>query len=147
MEILIIVLGFILDRLSKIWAMKSLSGKDDIVIIKDIFSFSYVENRGAAFGFFQDKVILLSIITLLVLCGIVYFMYKSKAKSKLLNISLSLIVGGALGNLFDRVYNKYVIDFIMFHYKTHVFPNFNVADMMVVTGTGLLAIYLLKDVK
>ena len=146
MEILIIVLGLILDRVTKIWALNSLSKVSEIVIIKDFFSFSYLVNRGAAFGIFQNKVLFLSLITSVVTLAIVYYLIRYKPNSKLLKVSLALIISGAIGNLIDRVGYKYVVDFIMFHYKEmYYFPTFNVADMLVVSGTALLAIYLIKE--
>jgi signal peptidase II len=148
MEILIIIIGLILDRLTKLWAIKSLKGQNDFIIIKDFFDFSYVENRGAAFGIFQNKVIILTIITLIVICGMIFYLIKHRNDSMIFKISLALIIGGAVGNLIDRMYYKYVVDFIMFHYKDiYYFPNFNVADMMVVVGTALLALYIIRDVK
>lgn len=146
MEIIIIVLVNIIDRLSKIWAFKNLKDYNDVVIIKNIFSLSYLENRGAAWGIFQGKTIFLLTITIVIIIGIIYFLLKCKPKSKLMRISLSLIIGGAFGNMYDRLVNKYVIDFIYFHYKdVYSFPTFNVADMSVVVGTILLAICLMKD--
>lgn len=146
MEILIILLGLIADRVTKIWAINALSNEK--VIIKDFFSFSYLENRGAAFGIFQNKLIFLTIITILVLCGILYYMLIKKPTSLLVRMSLSLIVSGALGNMIDRVYYKYVVDFILLHYKDkYYFPTFNVADMMVVVGTILLAAFMIFEDK
>lgn len=145
-EILIIVLGLFLDRITKIWALNTLIKVPEIVLIKDFFSFSYLENRGAAFGIFQNKVLFLSLITFVIMLAIVYYLIKYKPNSKLLRISLALILSGAIGNLIDRVGYKYVVDFIMLHYKDkYYFPTFNVADMLVVTGTALLAIYLMKE--
>lgn len=146
MEILIIVLGLILDRFTKVWALNSLSKVPEIVLVKDFFSFSYLENRGAAFGIFQNKILFLTLITFIVMLAIVYYLIRYKPNSKLLRISLALILSGAIGNLIDRVGYKYVVDFIMLHYKeAYYFPTFNVADMLVVTGTALLAIYLMKE--
>ena len=146
MEILIIVLGLFLDRITKIWALNTLIKVPEIVLIKDFFSFSYLENRGAAFGIFQNKVLFLSLITFIIMLAIVYYLIKYKPNSKLLRISLALILSGAIGNLIDRVGYKYVVDFIMLHYKDeYYFPTFNVADMLVVIGTALLAIYLMKE--
>jgi signal peptidase II len=148
MEFLVILIGIIIDRLTKIWALNSLRDKADIVIIKDIFAFSYLENRGAAFGIFQNKVIYLAIITGLVTLGMIYYVIKYKPASKLLRISLAMIIGGAIGNLIDRVVYKYVVDFILLHYKdVYYYPTFNVADMLVVVGTIFLAICILKDEK
>lgn len=146
LEIIIVTLGLIFDRLSKIWATKDLSKTGKIVLIRNIFSFDYLENRGAAFGIMQNKTILLSIITLVIVSIMVYYIIKNRNASLLLKISFSLIISGALGNLFDRITLKYVVDFILFHYKdVYYFPTFNVADMMVVVGTFLLAIRILRE--
>jgi signal peptidase II len=146
LEIFILILGILLDRISKIWALNTLASGKDIVIIKNLFSFSYLENRGAAFGIFQNRLIFLTLITVIVILGVVYFIIKYKPTSKLLKISLALIISGAIGNFIDRIYYKFVVDFIMLHYKdVYYFPTFNVADMLVVLGTILLAIYILKE--
>jgi signal peptidase II len=146
MEILIVFIGLVIDRITKIWALNRLTEGGDIVIIKNLFGFSYLENRGAAFGIFQNKVLPLAIITSAVILGMIYYLVKYKPASKLLRYSLALIISGALGNLIDRFAYKYVVDFILWHYKdVYYFPTFNVADMMVVVGTFLLAICILKD--
>lgn len=146
MELVIILLGIILDRITKIWAINALN--NEIVIIKGFFSFSYLENRGAAFGILQNKLILLTVITLAVVCGMIYYMIVKKPSSTWLKISLSLIISGAIGNMIDRVYYKYVVDFIMLHYyDRYYFPTFNVADIMVVVGTILLAVYVILEEK
>jgi len=148
MEILIVILGLVIDRATKIWALKSLTNVDEIVVINNIFSFSYLENRGAAFGIFQNRVLPLAIVTSLVSIAMIYYLIKYKPKSKVLRMSLALIIGGAIGNLLDRYIYKFVVDFIMFHYKdVYYFPTFNFADMMVVVGTILLAICILRDEK
>ncbi len=117
MEFLIIVLGLIIDRITKMWALNELSKISEIVVIKDFFSFFYVENRGAAFGILQNKVVFLVIITLVVMGGIVYYLVKYKPTSKILRISLALIISGAMANLADRIFYKYVVDFMTLHYK------------------------------
>lgn len=146
MEFLLIVLVLVLDRITKLWALNVLTKVPEIVVIKNFLSFSYLENRGAAFGILQNKVLLLVIITFVVIIGVIYYFIKYKPSSRILNISLSLIIGGALGNLFDRIFYKYVVDFILVHYNNiYYFPTFNVADMMVVIGTFLLVFYLIKE--
>ncbi|EJO5346615.1 signal peptidase II [Clostridium botulinum] len=146
MEIIILILGVILDRISKIWALNKLASGNDIVIVRNLFSFSYLENRGAAFGIFQNKLIFLSLITAIVIFAVAYFIVKYKPNSKLLKVSLALIISGAIGNLIDRIYYKFVVDFILLHYRdVYYFPTFNVADILVVIGTVLLAIYILKE--
>jgi signal peptidase II len=146
MEFIIIIAGILLDRITKIWAASSLLGNGDIVIIKGFFSLSYLENRGAAFGIFQNRVYLLAAVTIIVLLGMVYYMLRYKPESRLLKISFAFIISGALGNLYDRLSYNYVVDFIMFHYKeAYYFPSFNVADMLVVSGTALMLLYLIKE--
>lgn len=146
MEIIIIIIVNIIDRLSKIWALNNLKEGNDVVIIKNIFSLSYLENRGAAWGIFQGKTNFLLIITIFIIIGIIYFILKYKPKNKIMRLSLSFIIAGALGNMYDRLFHKYVVDFIYFHYKyVYSFPTFNVADMSVVFGTILLAVCLIKD--
>lgn len=146
MEFIILIIGIVVDRISKLWALNTLAQGNDVVIIKNLFSFSYLENRGAAFGIFQNKLLFLVLITLIVVIGVLYFIIKYKPKSKLLKISLALIISGAIGNLLDRVFYKFVVDFICIHYKDiYYFPTFNVADILVVIGTILLAIYILKE--
>ena len=146
MEILIIFLGLILDRLAKLWALNSLKENNGVILIKDFFKLEYLENRGAAFGILQNKLILLAIVTLLVISGMIYYIIKYKPKSKYLRISFALIISGALGNLYDRLFYKYVVDFILVHYKDiYYFPTFNIADSLVVVGTLILAISIVKD--
>jgi signal peptidase II len=146
MEILIVFIGLVIDRITKMWALNRLTEGRDIVIIENLFDFSYLENRGAAFGIFQNKVLPLAIVTSAVILGMIYYLVKYKPASKLLRYSLALIISGAIGNLIDRFAYKYVVDFILWHYKNvYYFPTFNVADMLVVVGTFLLAICILKD--
>jgi signal peptidase II len=148
MELAIVVIGLFLDRISKMWAQQFLTVNGDVVIINNVFSFAYLENRGAAFGILQNKQNILAVITFFVLCFIIFYLIKYKPQSKILRISLSLIISGAIGNMIDRVAKRYVVDFILFHYKNvYYFPTFNVADMMVVIGTFLMAVYVLKEDK
>ena len=92
MEFLIIFLGLLLDRLTKIWALGSLKETDGVILIKDFFKLEYLENRGAAFGILQNKLILLALVTLLVISGMIYYIIKYKPKSKFLRISFALII-------------------------------------------------------
>jgi len=144
---IIFVIGLILDYITKIWAIDTLKGKPDITIIKGFFDLSYLENRGAAFGIFQGKVYLLAAVTLIII-GVFFFYYlRTKKKTLLFTISTALILTGALGNLIDRLRYGFVVDFISWHWKdVYYFPTFNVADICVTIGTGLLVIYILKEV-
>ncbi|WP_291572796.1 signal peptidase II [Clostridium sp. UBA4548] len=146
LEVVIIVLGLLLDRISKLWALSTLKDSLGITIIKNFFAFEYLENRGAAFGILQNKLWLLVVITILVASGMIFYLIKFKPSSKLLRISIAMIVSGAIGNLIDRIYYNFVVDFILVHYKeAYYFPTFNVADILVSVGTFFLIICILKD--
>ncbi len=139
--VLIIIGGFILDRLSKAWVMDSIVG-NPITVVKDFFYIRHLGNEGASFGILQGKTIFLIVLTSIVALALVYALIKYK--DKFLRATLSLILGGAMGNLFDRIFNKgSVIDFLEFHFGSYVFPTFNIADTLVVIGTIMLAIYIL----
>lgn len=146
LEWLIIIFGLIADRVSKLWALGSLKNVDNITIIKNYFAFEYLENRGAAFGILQNKLWLLAIVTMLVIGGMIFYLVKYKPNSKILRVAMAMIISGAIGNLIDRIYYKYVVDFILVHYKdVYYFPTFNVADILVSVGTFFLIISILKD--
>lgn len=99
-------------------------------------------NTGAAWGAFQGKTIGLAIFSIALIIGIFALDFVFKQNSVLYNISLGFILGGALGNLFDRLYFKYVRDFIFLDFWP-TFPNFNLADSFLCVGTVLLAIYII----
>jgi signal peptidase II len=144
---LIFILGMLLDYVTKIWAIDTLKGKADITVIEGFFDFSYLENRGAAFGIFQGRVYLLAFVSMIIMAVLFVMYQKTKKKTKLLTISTALILTGAIGNLIDRLRYGFVVDFISWHWKnTYYFPTFNVADIFITVGTGLLILYIIKEV-
>lgn len=126
------------DQLTKLLAVKNLKGKADIPLIPDVLYFQYLENRGAAFGIFQDRKIFLVLLTSLILVGVYYVLWKIPADKKYIYLKLLcfLITAGGIGNLIDRVRLDYVIDFIYF--APIDFPVFNVADIYVSVGMVFL---------
>lgn len=137
--IIIIILGLILDRISKIYAVNNFIENP---IEGPFINLTYLENRGAAFGILQDKRLFFLIITVAIVCYLLYYFYKSyKTNPIILNISLAMIISGALGNFYDRFVNGFVVDFIEFSFFT--FPVFNVADIFVTLGFGLMIIYII----
>jgi signal peptidase II len=145
---IIAILGVAVDRVTKFLAIGGLKTDSDIIVIKNFFTLSYLENRGAAFGIFNGKQIFLILITLITLVGIIIYTLKAKPKSKFYTIGIGMIFSGALGNLIDRAMYNYVVDFLQVHYKdVYYFPTFNVADCLVVVGTVVLAIYIIKEVE
>lgn len=150
MNLFIIIIVFILiaiDQITKYIAVNNLKPLGSISIIDKILSFTFVENRGAAFGIFQGKTLLLSIITICILIAIIY-LYSQLPKTKVyrcIRFCLVLIASGAVGNLIDRLLRGYVIDF--FHATFINFPVFNVADIYVVVGAILMAIIVIFFIK
>lgn len=143
----IFIIGLVLDYFTKIWAVDTLKGKADITVIEGFFDLSYLENRGAAFGIFQGRAYLLAAVTLVIMGILLFNYYKAKKKTWLLTVSTGLILTGAVGNFIDRVRFGFVVDFISWHWKdVYYFPSFNVADICITIGTGLLVIYILKEV-
>ncbi len=144
MLVLYFVLAILLavfDQLSKLAVLTFVRPTDTIPLIKGIFHLTYCENRGAAFGILQNEFGFFFIITIAVFIAVTAFMIKKRPKSPFMTISLSLLVGGALGNFIDRLCRGFVIDFLDF--RLIHFPIFNAADCFVVCGAILLAIYIL----
>jgi len=139
--VLIIVFAVILDQVTKYLARVYLKPVGSIQLIPNVFHFTYVENRGAAFGILQNQRWFFILITIIVVLAIVYYMFTHYNDSLLLNIALSMILGGAIGNLIDRIRFGYVVD--LFHFILIDYPVFNIADSFVVVGTILLAYYIL----
>lgn len=138
---IIIIAGFILDRVSKLWVMNKIEG-NPVTVIDKFFYLRHLENEGAAFSILQGRTLFFIIITSVIVLFMVGFLVKNK--NKFLRLSISLILPGALGNLYDRIFNDgKVVDFLEFHFGSYAFPTFNVADCFVVVGTIFLAIYIL----
>ena len=138
--ILTIIALIVIDQISKYLALNNLANIGSIPIIENIFHLTYVENRGAAFGMFQNNQIVFIIVA--VVASIVGLYYICKKKLNLLgNISIVLIISGAIGNLIDRVRLGFVVDYFDFRFIWDYV--FNVADIFVVVGTILLCIYII----
>ena len=139
---LTIILVFLLDRITKILAVKLFSSP--VVVVPNFFTLRLAENRGAAFSIFSQgneivRFFFLILLPILVVGGIFYYLFFSgKERSSLEAVSFGLIVGGALGNLFDRVFYGKVVDFLDFHFYSYHYPTFNVADVAVFVGCLIL---------
>jgi len=145
---LTIFLTIALDRLVKLWAERVLPLQDGntIALIKDVFHLTYVQNRGAAFGMMQNQFVLFYIITAALVLYAVWTLFIRKPAGKGFGLSLALLTGGALGNFYDRIAYGYVID--LFDFRLINFAVFNVADMAICVGVGLIALfYILYDMR
>ncbi|WP_243343003.1 signal peptidase II [Anaerococcus sp. AGMB09787] len=140
---LLIIIGIVLDRLSKNYAVNNFINNP---IDGPIINLTYVENRGAAFGILQDKRAFFILLTLAIVGFLLYYFIKNlKTNPKILNYAFALIISGALGNFYDRLFQGYVVDFIEFAFIN--FPVFNIADILVSTGCFLIIIYVVFENK
>ncbi len=128
------------DQFSKYIIRQKMSLAESIPVIKSVFHITYVENRGIAFGLFPQGSSLFIVISLIIILGIIFFERKKVIKSLKERFCLGLILGGALGNLIDRLRFGFVIDFLDFR----IWPVFNLADSGVCIGGILMVFFLLR---
>ena len=129
-----------LDQLTKFLVSNSLGLNQSLSVISGIFSITLVHNRGAAFGIFKNQLYLF-IFTSIIAVTLIYSVLKKNRHNNFYVFSLSLILGGALGNLIDRLFLGYVVDFLDFH----IWPVFNIADSAITSGALLLGWSILKE--
>jgi len=143
MKWLIMLVVIAIDQMSKWWVITRLKEIGTIKIIEGVFHLHYLENRGAAFGIFQDQRLFFLVVNTLITSIIIWYLIKNTKINRGLMWALSMIAGGAIGNIIDRALYGYVIDFFDFQ----IWPVFNVADSAIVIGQVLLIIYILKSGK
>ncbi|MES2820557.1 MAG: signal peptidase II [Pseudomonadota bacterium] len=141
-----------LDYFSKSYFESRLSLYEQIVVIPDYFSWTLAYNTGAAFNFLAEsggwQRWFFAAIALVVSVVLLVWLKRLKTQDTWLAIALALVLGGALGNLYDRVVFGHVIDFILVHWRNqHYFPAFNVADSAISVGAILLALDMFKSQK
>jgi signal peptidase II len=145
---LIALLVIALDRATKWTIAHKLSLHDSLTVIPGFFRIIRTENRGAAFGLFADspsewKVGLLILFSLIALLIVSALLWKNSHSLSTTGIGLALILGGAVGNLWDRVVSGHVVDFLLFYVGQYQWPAFNLADSAIVVGAGLLVFEIL----
>jgi signal peptidase II len=131
----------LLDRITKYLVLMYLTTGQSIPVIENIFHLTFVKNPGAAFGLFAYRTMFFILVATVVVAVIIYFQLTLPPEKKLLRIGLGLQLGGALGNLIDRIQGGYVIDF----FDIRIWPVFNVADMAIVSGVAILAYEILRN--
>ncbi len=145
------VLSFLADQASKIWVDTHLTFADRVPVIDGFFYITHVRNPGAAFSSFvsmEPRLRMAFFVTVAVVAiGIIFSFYRKLApRDRLSALALGLILGGALGNLSDRLMRGEVVDFLRFHLWTgYSWPDFNFADSFIVVGVGLLVLELLAS--
>jgi signal peptidase II len=167
--LIVATLSLIADQVTKIWARAalptvSLKGAascvvpDDIVnrtcqghpvsVIKGLWEWRLSMNPGSAFGLFSTQGaarIGLSVVGIIAVFGMLWMLRKARPDQRILHWALALVVGGAIGNLVDRIWFGVVTDFVLWRYDTHEWPVFNVADVVLVVGVGLMFIDIQKE--
>ncbi len=129
----------ILDAVAKELAVGYLKGSASFPVIPGFFDLAYVENRGCAWGLFQGQVWPLAVFALVALAFLMWKRTDIFGRGKCAAFSEILLYAGILGNLIDRVFRGYVIDFLDFHWKSaYHFPCFNLADVFITVAAGLL---------
>lgn len=146
---LIACIVVILDQVSKWIVVQNMSLGQSIPVIEGLLYWTSHRNAGAAFGILQNQRWFFIIITIVILIGVIYYLYQMKEKKSLLPWALALILGGAFGNFIDRVLFGEVVDFIdvkisigSFYWN---FPIFNIADSALVIGVSLFIIDVIID--
>ncbi len=128
------------DQITKYLAMTRLEGIE-ITFIPRVIDFVYVKNNGAAFNMLSGKIELLSVISVIFAVGVIFYMFYKKPENKMYRISVMLLFAGAVGNVIDRIFRGFVVDFIKTTFID--FPVFNIADISIVCGAILLMVYVL----
>lgn len=141
--LLLAVLVILFDQLLKLLVVNTMSLNQSIPVITNVFHITYVHNFGAAFGLLAHRTSFFILVTLVVAFLLLIFLRHLPKEQKLLRAALVLQLGGAAGNLIDRVRLGYVIDFFDFR----VWPVFNVADIAIVFGVGLLLLDLTRNAR
>ncbi len=143
-KILIIsTIALALDQITKTIAAIFLNLNIPFVIIPNIFNLTLTHNEGAAWGLFSNAKYIIAIGTIIAMIVIYHFIYCFK-KNKRNTLAFGLLIGGLSGNLIDRIFTGYVIDFFDFNIFGYDYPVFNVADICIVIGVILLIIAILK---
>ena len=133
---------FLIDQASKAWAVRRLRFGDDVNIIPGFLNFAYAQNTGVAFSMLDDQGDAgrwgLSVVALVAGALVVYFFWRTPRSDDRILGALALLLAGIAGNVTDRLRLGFVVDFIDVQFGTWHYPTFNVADMAIVTGAGLM---------
>lgn len=135
----------VIDQLIKIIISNTISLNDSIEVIKDFFEIANVHNFGAAWSMFNGNVIMLIIIGLAALIFIYFSFLHNKKLKKVEEITYSLLIGGIVGNLIDRIVLGYVVDYLSFNIFGYMFPVFNLADIGIVISVFIIIIMSIQE--
>lgn len=135
MPILLVVLFVVfIDQMSKFYIQTHMVLGMSIPVVEDVFHITYVLNPGAAFGLFEHQTIFFLLVAVCLVASAIYFYPRIPKQYRLLRLGTGLLVGGAIGNVIDRIKTGYVVDFFDFR----IWPVFNIADAAIVCGVGCI---------
>lgn len=143
MPFLALIIGAVIavvDQIIKYFVSTYLQPVGTVNVIDNLFNLTYVENRGVAFGMFTDMRWVFVALTSVMIALIIIYMFKKRPTGKFLYITSGLIIGGGIGNLIDRIFYGYVIDYLSLSFFP---PVCNFADYCITAGTVMLVVYLL----
>jgi len=146
--LLVSLLSLLIDQFTKVYIDRVMDLHQSIPVVDGLFSITYVRNPGAAFGFLADtrfRIPFFIVISIVAVVVILVAFHKLRSDQKLAQVSLAMILSGAVGNLIDRVRLGEVIDFLDLYWKSYHWPAFNVADSMICVGVFLLAVDMLRE--
>lgn len=133
----------ILDQFSKYYIMENILNEYGVISFTSFFNLVRAWNTGVSFSMFNDGgqagVILLSLVSLIIVCFLLYWLYKEQ--EKIIQLSLGFIIGGAIGNVIDRISRGAVFDFLDFHIGDHHWPAFNLADSFICIGATIIIVH------
>ena len=140
----------VLDQITKALLVRSLTLHEYYPLIDGFLSLSHVHNRGAAFGVLSSAGLpyqpqLLAALSFAALLAIAFYFLRLPDSARLPRLALALVLGGAVGNLIDRLRLGHVVDFIHVYWREHAWPDFNVADSAITVGVVLLIIDILRE--
>lgn len=142
-QLMMIIVAFVCDQISKIFISSYLSIHESISVIKNFFNITLNYNYGAAWGILENNTKFLIIVSIIAIIILIRYSYSFKNNTRN-NIAFSILLGGIAGNLADRVCLGYVRDFLDFKIGSYNFPVFNLADIFIVIGVALLIIAIFK---
>lgn len=134
-----------IDQLTKYLTVANINLHEVVEVFPNVLSWMYLQNSGAAWSILEGQMWFFYIITFVVVLVVIYYLQKYGHQSRLLAVSLSLILAGSIGNVIDRIRFGYVVDMIRLEFID--FPIFNVADMSLSIGVGLMILYVFLDEK
>jgi signal peptidase II len=136
------------DQLTKLWVRSSFSEEELLTVIGGFFNITYIRNRGGAFGILQHQQMLFVVLSLATIVLLAWFSRSFGTRHRVCRIAVGLILGGALGNLADRLLvdrERCVIDWLDVHWGAYHWPAFNIADIAISVGVVVLLYYLLLN--